>query len=68
MSRPTQELHFKPINSLEAAGAKNLEPKNRFKHGKQRQLVAKIMFRIFFVEAQDPFNILTTVFVRHFHP
>ena len=49
MSRPTQELHFKPINSLEAAEANNLQPKTRFKHEKQRHLVAKIMFQIFFV-------------------
>ena len=67
-SRPTQKLHFKPINSLKATGAKNLQPKNRCQHEKQRHLVAKIMLRIFLVEAQDPFNILTAVFGRSYYP
>ena len=60
-------LHFKPIYSLEAAGAQNLQSKNHMKHEKQRHLMAKIMLQIFFVEAQDPSHILTTVFGRRYY-
>ena len=47
--RPSQELHFKSITSFGATWGKILQSKNRFKHEKQRHLVAKIQFRIFFV-------------------
>jgi len=47
---------------------KTYSQNNGCKHEKQRHLVAKIMFRIFFVEAQDPFNILATVFGRSYYP
>ena len=67
-SRATQKLHFKPINSLEAAGAGILQPKNRCKDEKQHHLVAKIKSRIFFVEALGPLNNSTTVFGRYYYP
>ena len=66
-SRATQKLHFKPINSLEAAGAGILQPKNRCKDEKQHHLVAKIKSRIFFVEALGPLNNSTTVFGRYYY-
>ena len=37
----TQKLHFKPINSLEATGAKKIQPKN-VSHEQQRRLVVTI--------------------------
>ena len=42
--------------------------KNSFKHNKQRNLVSKMKFKIFFVEAQDPFHNFTTVLERCYYP
>ena len=44
------------------------QKKKRFKHAKQRHLVAKIKFRIFFVEAPGPFHNFTTVYGRFYYP
>ena len=38
--------------------------KNDLKHEKQRHLVSKMQFEIFFIKAQDPFHKYTAVFER----
>ena len=40
--------------------AEGLKPENCSKHDKQRLLVFKMKFEIFFIEAQDPFHNYTT--------
>ena len=47
---------------------KILHQKKRFKHEKQRHLVAKIKFRIFLVETPGPFRNFATVFGRCNNP
>ena len=64
-SHAIQKLHLKRIISLAGNGAKYLQPKKRFKHGKLRHLIKSWTF---FVDAHGSFQNLTTVFGRcYFH-
>ena len=61
--RTTQGLHFKPIKSW-ANCVDMLTVENCLKHDKQRHLVSKMKFEIFFVLAQGQFHKLRIVFRR----
>ena len=60
--RTTQGLDFKPFNSLAPAGAKYLQPKNCFKHQKQRHLVFKMKGAI--TQSKSFFGISTPKYTR----
>ena len=66
--KTTQGLPFKPFRSFGTDWVLRFKAKNWSKHDKQRHLVSKMKFEMFFVEAQDPFHNYTTVLGRYYYP
>ena len=61
-------LHFKHFKSFWTNCVHRFKAKNCFKHDKQRHLVSKMKFEIFFVKAQVPFYNYTIVLGRGYYP